>query len=61
MNDSVCSLSYGTPANPQVPGLQQIGDGILDTILAAVEFAARLKLEEDYLKFVDRTLKQPKP
>jgi len=34
------------------PGTMAIGDSILDTILAAVEFAAKLKLEKDYLKYV---------
>jgi len=41
-----------------VPGLKQIGDGVLDAILAAVEFAARAFLEKDYLKYVEADKEQ---
>lgn len=40
----------------RLPGVQSLGNSILDTILAAIEIAAKLKLEKDYLEFVEERL-----
>jgi hypothetical protein len=42
-----------------LPGVQKVGNGILEAILAGIKLAANYKLEPDYLEWVKT--QQPEP